>query len=183
MLFKLINWMLSATRPSEELLDYLTQQGLSHYYPLLDRTIFHWQHASQWLKMMQTMASRTNLHFNYLAYRSLHNAIGNMGKNFVRVKIKYWVRYISDDSFNACVVPDDDKEWADQIIELLNICQYHHELNILDHSEIQQILEYLCNYWIYAVSDLEYALHVRCVHCMSVCIMYLLLYSFLCVLI
>ena len=71
-----------------------------------------------------------------------------MGKYVVRVKIKYGVRNIFDDSLNECVVYDDDKQRADQIIELLMIRQDHHELSILDHSEIQQILEYLCNYCI-----------------------------------
>ena len=63
-----------------------------------------------------------------------------MGKNVVRVKIKYGVRNIFHVSFNACVVSDDDKQRADQMIELLMICRDYHAPSILDHSEIQQIL-------------------------------------------
>ena len=47
---------------------------------------FHWQHASRWLKMFQTMLFSTNLHVKYLAHRSLSSVTGNMGKNVVRLK-------------------------------------------------------------------------------------------------
>ena len=92
------------------------------------------------------------------------------------------MRNIFDDFLNACVVSDDGKQRAGQITELLMICQDINELNILDHLEMQQILECLCNNWIYVVSDLEYGLRVRRVYCMFVFIMYLFLYSFVYVL-
>ena len=58
----------------------------------------HWQYAFRWLRMSQSMLSSINLHVKYLAHRSLHHVIGNMGKNVVRVKMKSKVRNIFDDS-------------------------------------------------------------------------------------
>ena len=66
--------------------------------------------------MCQTMLSSTNLNVKYLAYHSLFNDTGNMGKNVVRFKSS---STIFDDSPNACVDSDDDKQRADQIIEIL----------------------------------------------------------------
>ena len=40
----------------------------------------HWQHASRWFKMFQTMLSSTNRHVKYLAHRCLRKVTGNMDK-------------------------------------------------------------------------------------------------------
>ena len=83
----------------------------------------------------------------YLAHRSLDNINRNMGKMLklgMRWKIFLMTLLI------RVFFSDDDKQRTYEIIELLMIRQDHHELDILDQSEIQQIFEYPCNWGFYA---------------------------------
>ena len=106
--------------------------------------------------MFQTMLSSANFHVKCLAHRSLHNVLA-IWANVVRVKIKYGVGNIFDDYINTWW---QTASWQNNWVD-------HHELNILGNSEIKQFIDYLCNFLIWAVYNLEYGLRAWCVYCMS----------------
>ena len=104
---------------------------------------FKLQHEKRYANLHATMRNSSNSYVEYLAKRSEQDAVGVMGVNRAKLRLKYGFIGCCEEKVRLHVnIDGEDSQRAGQIRELLYIREQ--TTSMFTKDELQELIEYVC---------------------------------------